>query len=122
MRSTTGTVYYLERGPYAEEKPYFCCLPKDMLQGNPPTNHVHVPVSVSVTDIRGHEGEFGFAKNGFELARQNLGPGFDYQSVVGGSDVEARYIAEMEAFIKEHLGAAKVVIFDIEVGVTEPSS
>lgn len=48
METATGTVFYLDREPYKNEKPYFCCLPPETLHGNPPTNYAHVSTPTSL--------------------------------------------------------------------------
>ncbi|KAK0744960.1 hypothetical protein B0T21DRAFT_95618 [Apiosordaria backusii] len=114
MESATATVFYLDRKPYKNEKPYFCCLPPESLKGNPSTNHVHIPVDITATNIRPDIASFSLDKNGFEVAVQTLGPEFDYESVKPGSETEQRYIRQMEALLTERLNARKVVVFDVE--------
>lgn len=115
METAAGTVFYLDREPYKNEKPYFCCLPPETLQGNPPTNHVHLPVAITASNIRGNTAAFSLEKNGFEVATQDLSDGFSYDTVKTGSEAEERYIREMEVFLTRKLNAKKVVVFDVEV-------
>ncbi|KAK0672546.1 hypothetical protein QBC41DRAFT_216880 [Cercophora samala] len=114
METATATVFYLDRSPYKNEKPYFCCLPPESLQGNPPTNHIHIPTNITVTNIRSHVASFNLDQNGFEVVEQTLGDEFNYETLKPGSDIEQRYIQQMEAFLTPRLKAKKVVIFDVE--------
>jgi hypothetical protein len=115
METATGTVFYLDREPYKNEKPYFCCLPPETLQGNPPTNHVHLPVHITARNIRGSTAAFSLDKTGFEVASQKLGDGFSYDTIKTSSEAEERYVREMETFLVDKLQAKKVVVFDVEV-------
>lgn len=117
MEKAIATVFYLDKPPYKNEKPYFCCLPPEFLQGNSSTNHVHIPADITVTNIRSEVATFSLDENGFEVAEQTLDDQFNYESVKSGSEIEQRYIQEMEAFLTERFEAKKVVVFDVEVRV-----
>ncbi|KAK4663073.1 hypothetical protein QC763_600618 [Podospora pseudopauciseta] len=114
METAIATVFYLDKQPYKNEKPYFCCLPPEFLQGNSSTNHVHIPADITVTNIRSEVATFSLDENGFEVAEQILDDQFHYESVKSGSEIEQRYIQEMEAFLTERFEAKKVVVFDVE--------
>lgn len=116
MAATTTQVYYLERTPYKREKPYFCCLPPDILGSRPVTNHKHDLVTIEARDIRGHEGDFKLDYQGFEVIRQPLKDEYTYECLHNG-DVASKYREDVECLLKEKLDAAKVVVFDHEVRV-----
>jgi len=119
MDIATGSVFYLERGHYKEQKPYFCCIQPALLRGKPTTNHVHVEVPITVQSMRDKQTDFSLEFNGFEFVTDHpLDAIYSYEKMQESPELLARYDREMEAFFLERFGAKKVVVFDHEVGAS----
>ena len=114
----TATLHYLKRGA---EKPVRYVF--DPPPGVPQWNGLDDPREIAIEDARGREGEFTLDRNGFQLVRSASKVGDFYSP----EDVERVYYPEVEALLRERLGARRVKIFDHTVrnaartGAREPS-
>jgi len=115
-----GSVFYLERGQYADKKPYFCYLPPQALNGKPTTNQVQSPVKIPVRSMRGRHNELSLDTQGFEIAHQELSPEYTYDNLLSDSELMVGYDIKMEEFLQNRLKAEKVVVFDQEIRRRNP--
>jgi hypothetical protein len=115
----TATLHYLKRGP---EKPVRYVF--DPPAGVPQWNGIDDPREIRIEDARGREREFSLDRNGFQLVHSTS----KVKDFYAAPDEVARiYYPELEALLRDTLGATKVKIFDHAVrnaaraGAREPS-
>ena len=101
-------IYYLKPDPlYDTEKPY------EIASAPPPgikkTNIMNTPFKTPIMNARGKEEQFKLYTSGFEWARQTV------CLDVSNEEGLDRYLADMEAFIGQHLNASKVIAYDYVV-------
>jgi hypothetical protein len=114
----TATLHYLKRGP---EKPTRYVF--DPPPGVPQWNGIDDPREVAIEDARGREDAFTLDRNGFQFVRSASKVADFYAP----DEVERIYYPEVEALLRDTLGARRVKIFDHTVrnvarsGAREPS-
>jgi len=114
-------VFYLKRDAlYEDTKPYFCYVPPQLLNGAPVTNQEYVPFDVSIANLRGQEHHFTLDNNGFEVVNHPLDARYGFQSLQEDAALMTEYKREIEIFLKQKLGAERVVVFDEELRMRNP--
>ena len=108
-------LYKSERG----ERPFSLNVPVYHIAGARQSNLEYEWVEdISVTDIRGKESQFSLDTHGFEAVSQPIP--YAYGDFEDTSVISRTYVKYMEAWIKEHLKAEKVLIFDHQVRRRNP--
>ncbi|KAI0400851.1 hypothetical protein F4802DRAFT_609813 [Xylaria palmicola] len=105
-RKTTGTINFIAPlSKWETEKPFNLALP--LPRNQPKSNSVYEAQEIQISDGRGKEGDFSLDVHGFEFLE--MPPG---DTLRDGDAIENEYLSLMESFLKEHLGAERVVCFD----------
>ena len=73
------------------------------------SNYVQEPVPVSIHNLRGREDSVDLDTNGFQLLKYD---GRIHEEFEDNSDSQRCYFEEIEARLKEHLGASRVIVFN----------
>ena len=99
---------------YKREKPYLVLLPAqvDSDLENVKTDNLEFETrrGIHITDIRGHEEEYGLLISGFEVMRHTSAL-LDFQDM---ADIQT-YKTETESLLKAKFDADKVVCWDVKV-------
>jgi len=77
-------------------------------EGTPKRNWTDVPHEVSITSIRGHEGEYTLDKNGFQLDKRV----HQEKEFVDDERIKEVYYPSVIEAVKELTGGYKVIVFD----------
>jgi len=105
-KTVTATLHYLVRGA---ERPVRYAFGHP--QADTPYNGIDDPRAVRIVDARGRENEFTLDQNGFALVHAPT----QVQDFYNPEEVKSVYYAEVEALLKQQLGASRVVVFDHNV-------
>ena len=107
-----------QRNPQGE-KPFSINIPVNHLPGARQSNVEYEYVEdISVIDIRGRESHFSLDVQGFEIVRQSML--YAYSDFEDTSTITQTYVKHMESWMKEHLQAEEVLIFDHQVRRRNP--
>ena len=126
----TATTSSIPRGPVTT-KLNFYSPPTD---GSKPHNYVEAPpagqpqrnfsdeeVSVTINDIRDHEGDFTLDRNAF-AALKNIGEGAE-KDFIDDASVKAKYYPEVEKLLLDHVpGAKRILLFDHTIRRADPTA
>lgn len=108
-RKTTGTIHFIAPlSKWETEKPFNLSWPLPYNQ--PRTNSIYDRHKVQIADGRGREGDFSLDIHGFAFARMPTG-----NTLHSREAIETEYLAQVESWLKQFLGAEKVVAFDFAV-------
>ncbi|KAK3344484.1 hypothetical protein B0T25DRAFT_463170, partial [Lasiosphaeria hispida] len=91
------------------EKPFNLAWPLPADQ--PKINSIYDKHEVQIADGRGREGEFSLDLHGFAFAKMSA-----KDSLRSKEAIQTEYVAQVESWLKQFLGAEKVVAFDFAVG------
>ncbi|KAI1764171.1 hypothetical protein GGR53DRAFT_329976 [Hypoxylon sp. FL1150] len=106
-RKTTGTIKFIAPLPKWEtEKPFNLAFPFPPNQ--PKTNSEYNSHAVQISDGRGKEDSFSLDVHGFAFARLPYGE----TALQSNETIENEYLPQMEALLKQQLGAERVLAFD----------
>jgi len=73
------------------------------------SNFEQTPVLVTIHDLRDKEHSFNLDTNGFEVAKYN---GFMQEEFDDESETQTNHYEEISNFLKKHLAASRVIIYD----------
>jgi hypothetical protein len=102
-QTVTTTLHYTKRGP---ERPVRYVM--EPPPGVPAWNGIDDPQRIVIEDGRGREGEFNLDRNGFTLLKASTRVVDFYDA----DEVARVYYPEVEALLRDRLGASRVVVFD----------
>jgi hypothetical protein len=105
-KNLTSTLHYLVRG---DEKPAYYRI--DPPPGAAKWNGTDDPHEVGIEDARGREAEFTLDRNGFQLIKAPTAVRDFYDP----DEIRRVYYPEVEALLKDKLGAQRVFVFDHNV-------
>lgn len=112
-----SSLYFLARQPaYQQEKVYeFDFEPPN---GFPRTNMVtEKHHDIAIRNIRGHERDFTFHKNGFELVP--FPSGLTYEDFDDEATIHRDYVPKVATFLKDFLNAQRVQIDSCVVSIPQ---
>ncbi len=109
-------IYYLKPDPlYDEEKPYSLEGATTLPPGMKRTNIVNSPTRTTIWNAREKKSVFSLYAHGFEWAHHEL----TYDLGFGEDEARLdRYMNEMGEFLRCHLKASKVIVYDYVVSTT----
>ena len=109
-RKTTGTIGFIASIPQWErEKPFVLSWPLPRNQTR--SNCFYEAHDLQIADVRGREDKFSLDVQGFAFAKM---PASD--TTRNKEAIETEYLSLVETWLKQFLGAEKVVAFDYTVG------
>lgn len=119
--ATTASFEYLQWQPlFEKQKPYEVFIPRASFgnrQDIPRSNLAFETREVPIRDIRGSEDSFKLDIHGFEIVKHATG----VENLKIREAVLGKYIAEMEAFLKAHLGDEGLRTFCFDHRVCSPA-
>lgn len=108
-------VYYLKQDKkWEHEKPFYSNIPFDHPDSKQ-TNLDSVPYNVTLTDIRGHEGDFKLETHGFEVLPIDLEMNKIYDNFSDPYWIQQNYYPRLDSWLKTFLGpddVERIYVYD----------